>query len=108
MAGSDKRNGGATPWLAFLVGVLLMAAIGFFAFTQMAPQRAERDLDIHLPAIQAPSPAPVVPPAPAPVIPPAPAPQAAPDINVEAPARDVDQLQEPSPAPPGVEPPPTP
>jgi hypothetical protein len=102
MAGSNDRNGSATPWLAFLAGVLLMAAIGFFAFMQLAPQRAERDLDINLPTVQAPSPAPVVPPAPAP------APQAAPDINVEAPAPDVDPLPEPSQAPPGAEPPPTP
>jgi hypothetical protein len=52
MAESDSGNS-ATPWLAFLVGIVVVAllVVGFFAFTGTSPQRTA---DVTMPTIQTP------------------------------------------------------
>jgi len=66
---AEREGGSATPWIAFLVGVVLMAvvAVGFFA---MNPRGADNtaDLEITLPDVKTPEidlpdpPAPSLPP----------------------------------------------
>ncbi|MBX3511417.1 MAG: hypothetical protein KF700_09460 [Hyphomonadaceae bacterium] len=67
---AEKQSGSATPWIAFLVGVVLVAivAAGFIA-TQSPPQEQAR-LEINVPDIAPPKidlpeppPAPTLPPA---------------------------------------------
>lgn len=78
---ADREGGGsATPWIAFLVGVVLVAlvAVGYFAATNQAP-REEASLEINMPEmpkapdidLPSPPPAPSLPPAaePAPAAP---------------------------------------
>jgi hypothetical protein len=52
MADSDSGNS-ATPWLAFLVGIVVVAllVVGFFAFTGTSPQQTA---DLNPPAIETP------------------------------------------------------
>jgi hypothetical protein len=90
---NSNNGGGATPWIAFFIGALIVGMAAFFLFTQMNPQRDQTDLDINAPTIQTP---PSVAPLPAP----------SPDVNVELPQA----LPAPStpPAPPKSEAPPDP
>lgn len=53
---SGDRGGGATPWLAFLVGGLLVivAVIGYFVYT--GGQSKQVDVNIKAPEISVPAP----------------------------------------------------
>ena len=51
---NSNNGGGAAPWLAFLVGALIVGVVAFFLFTQMNAQRDQADLDINAPTIQRP------------------------------------------------------
>lgn len=50
----SEGGGGATPWLAFLVGIVIAAvvAVGFFALSGAPRETAE--LDINAPSIETP------------------------------------------------------
>ena len=56
MAESTSNGGSATPWLAFLVGglVVIVAVIGYFVYSgqSVAPKKA---LDVNISAPQLPS-----------------------------------------------------
>jgi hypothetical protein len=69
---NSNNGGGAAPWLAFLVGALIVGVVAFFLFTQLNAQREQADLNVNAPTIQTP---PSVAPLPAP----------SPDVNVELP-----------------------
>ncbi|MEJ0060805.1 MAG: hypothetical protein WDM79_15030 [Terricaulis sp.] len=54
MADSDSGGSSATPWLAFLTGIVVVAllVVGFFAFTGTRPE--QQTADLNLPTIEAP------------------------------------------------------
>jgi hypothetical protein len=74
---ADREGSSSTPWIAFLVGVILVAlvAVGYFVSTNRAPQE-EAKLEINMPEMKAPDidlpappPAPTLPPAAEPAAP---------------------------------------
>ena len=69
---ADREGSSSTPWIAFLVGVILVAlvAVGYFVTANQAP-REQAQLEINMPDLPkapdidlpAPPPAPTLPPA---------------------------------------------
>ncbi len=70
---AERQGSGATPWIAFLAGVILVAVLGLgiFAYSGgLSPQRTA-DLEINVPNVKLPPPDIDLPePPPAPQLPP--------------------------------------
>jgi len=70
---AEKQGGGATPWVAFLAGVMLVGVIGFgvWAYNDGMMQREVADMQIEMPDVNIEPPEVNLPePPPAPQLPP--------------------------------------
>lgn len=74
---AERDGGGATPWIAFLVGIALVAlvAVGVVAYTNPAHERANLEINLPEPKIVPPE-IELPEPPPAPALPPQAAPEA--------------------------------
>ncbi len=70
---AERQSGGATPWVAFLAGVILVAIVGLgiFAYSGGLSSQHTADLKINMPDVNIPPPDVDLPePPPAPSLPP--------------------------------------